>query len=58
VEAAKELIALPISTEIPEEVFLVTTLYPQAQQSQPSVFYLPGPRYKQGEPVGQEVMNY
>lgn len=55
VETAKELIGLPISTEIPGEVFLVTTLYPQAQQTQPSVFYLPGPRYKKGEPVGQEA---
>ena len=34
VETAKELIGLPISTEIPGEVFLVTTLYPQAQQAQ------------------------
>jgi hypothetical protein len=42
VETAKELIGLPISTEIPGEVFLVTSLYPQAQQSQPPVFYLPG----------------
>ena len=55
VETAKELIGLPISTEIPGEVFLVTSLYPQAQQSQPSVFYLPGPRYKKGEPAGQEA---
>jgi ClpP class serine protease len=55
VETARELIGLPISTEIPGEVFLVTTLYPQAQQSQPSVFYLPGPRYKKGEPAGQEA---
>jgi len=55
VETAKKLIGLPISTEIPGEVFLVTSLYPQAQQSQPSVFYLPGPRYKKGEPAGQEA---
>ena len=55
VEAAKELVGLPISTEIPPEVFLLITLYPQAQQSQPSVFYLPGPRYKKGEPAGQEA---
>jgi ClpP class serine protease len=55
VETAKELIGLPISTEIPGEVFLLTILYPQAQQGQPSVFYLPGPRYKKGEPAGQEA---
>jgi ClpP class serine protease len=54
-EIAKDLIGLPISTEIPAEVFQLITLYPQAQDSQPSVFYLPGPRYKKGEPPGQET---
>jgi ClpP class serine protease len=54
-EAAKDLIGLPISTEIPAEVFQLITLYPQAQEAQPSVFYLPGPRYKKGEPPGQEM---
>ena len=53
VEAAKDLIGLPVSTEIPEEVFRLIALYPQAQQRQPSVSYLPGPRYKR-EPPGQE----
>jgi ClpP class serine protease len=53
-EVAKDLIGLPISTEIPAEVFQLITLYPQAQEAQPSVFYLPGPRYKKGEPPGQE----
>ena len=37
-EAAKDLIGLPISTEIPAEVFQLITLYPQAQEAQPSVF--------------------
>ena len=41
VETAKELIGLPISTEIPGEVFLVTTLYPQAQQDSPQSFISP-----------------
>jgi ClpP class serine protease len=54
-EIAKDLIGLPISTEIPAEVFQLITLYPQAQESQPSVFYLPGPRYKKGEHPGQET---
>jgi ClpP class serine protease len=55
VETAKDLIGLPVSTEIPEEVFQLTSLYPQAREGQPSVFYLPGPRYKKGEPPGQEA---
>jgi ClpP class serine protease len=55
VETAKDLIGLPVSTEMPDEVFQLTGLYPQAQQGQPSVFYLPGPRYKTGEPAGQEA---
>jgi ClpP class serine protease len=54
-ETAKDLIGLPISTEMPAEVFQVTSLYPQPQRMSPSVFYLPGPRYKEGEPVGQEA---
>jgi ClpP class serine protease len=54
-DIAKDLIGLPISTEIPEEVFQLTTLYPQAQEAHPSVFYLPGPRYKHEEPQGQEA---
>jgi ClpP class serine protease len=54
-EAAKDLIGLPISTEMPEQVFQVVRLYPQEREKQPSVFYLPGPRYKKGEPLGQET---
>jgi ClpP class serine protease len=54
-ETAKDLVGLPISTEIPAEVFQLINLYPQAQQGQPSVFYLPGPRYKKGEPASQET---
>ena len=51
-EMAKDLIGLPISTQVPEEVFQLTSLYPRAQQRDPSVFYLPGPRYKKDEPLG------
>ena len=54
-ETAKNLIGLPIATNIPEEVFQVIGLYPQSHEGQPSVFYLPGPRYKKGEPAGQEA---
>jgi ClpP class serine protease len=54
-ETAKDLIGLPVSTEMPEEVFQLTGLYPQPNEGQPSVFYLPGPRYKKKEPPGQET---
>jgi ClpP class serine protease len=54
-DIARDLIGLPVSTEIPEEVFKLTTLYPQAQEAHPSVFYLPGPRYKHEDPQGQEA---
>jgi hypothetical protein len=55
VEAAKQLIGLPLSTEMPEQVFQVVRLYPQERERQPSVFYLPGPRYKTAEPAGHEA---
>jgi ClpP class serine protease len=54
-ETAQNLIGLPIGTQIPEEVFQLIGLYPQPQEGQPWVFYLPGPRYKKGEPAGQEA---
>jgi ClpP class serine protease len=54
-ETAKDLIGLPVSTEVPAEVFQLITLYPQSQQGQPSVFYLRGPRYKTSEPGPQEA---
>ena len=54
-EIAKDLIGLPVRTEMPEEVFQLTSLYPQPHEAQPSVFYLPGPRYKKKEPPGQET---
>jgi ClpP class serine protease len=53
-EAAKELIGLPVSTEVPEEVFRLMTLYPQAQETYPSVYYLPGPGYGPEEPADGE----
>ena len=50
-EAAKGLIGLPISTDMPEEVFRLMSLYRPSQEAQPSVVYLPGPRYKTREPA-------
>jgi ClpP class serine protease len=52
-EAVKELIGLPISTAMPEEIFRLMALYPPAREANPSVFYLPGPRYKKTEPPPQ-----
>jgi ClpP class serine protease len=49
-ETASSVMGLPVSTTMPEEVFQVTRLYEQPQEGQPSVFYLPGPRYKTKEP--------
>jgi ClpP class serine protease len=54
-EVAKDLIGLPINTDMPEQVFDLIRLYPQERERQPSVYYLPGPRYKKGEPLGQEA---
>jgi ClpP class serine protease len=54
-ESAKDLITLPISTRMPEKVFQLISLYPQVHEANASVFYLPGPRYKKGEPPGQEA---
>jgi ClpP class serine protease len=53
-EAVKDLIGLPVSTAMPEEIFQLMALYPSARQADPSVFYLPGPRYKKTEPAPQE----
>ena len=45
-EAANELIGLPVSTEMPEEVYRLMSLYRAAHGVETSVYYLPGPRYK------------
>lgn len=42
VDEARQL-GLPISTEMPEEVYKLMSLYPQAQQRRPSVEYIPMP---------------
>lgn len=46
VSEAREL-GLPISTEMPEEIYQIMTLYPQTAQRRPSVEYVPAPRSRQ-----------
>ncbi|WP_322493671.1 SDH family Clp fold serine proteinase [Chloroflexus sp.] len=46
VDEAREL-GLPISTEIPEEIYQIMALYPQTAQRRPSVEYIPAPRSRQ-----------
>ncbi|BBL83336.1 hypothetical protein TthAA220_21200 (plasmid) [Thermus thermophilus] len=49
VEEARRL-GLPVSTEMPREVYLLMELYPQAQMRRPSVQYIPMPYGKGGTP--------
>lgn len=46
VDEAREL-GLPISTEMPEEIYQIMALYPQTAQRRPSVEYIPAPRSRQ-----------
>ncbi|WP_322814863.1 SDH family Clp fold serine proteinase [Chloroflexus sp.] len=46
VSEAREL-GLPISTEMPEEIYQIMALYPQTAQRRPSVEYIPAPRSRQ-----------
>ncbi|WP_448337296.1 SDH family Clp fold serine proteinase [Chloroflexus aurantiacus] len=46
VSEAREL-GLPISTEVPEEIYQIMALYPQTAQRRPSVEYIPAPRSRQ-----------
>jgi ClpP class serine protease len=48
-ESAKDLIGLPVSTEMPEEVYRLTSLYRPAHGGETSVYYLPGPRHEKGD---------
>ena len=43
-EHAKELIGLPVSTDMPEDFLRLMSLYPQPMRRHPSVEYLPIPR--------------
>lgn len=47
-EEAEEL-GMPISTEVPEEVYELMELYPQTSQRRPSVQYVPIPRREEEE---------
>lgn len=46
---AREL-GLPVSTEMPQQVYRIMTLYPQTAQRRPSVEYIPTPRSRETEP--------
>jgi ClpP class serine protease len=46
VREAREL-GLPISTDMPEEIYQMMALYPQTAQRRPSVEYIPAPRSRQ-----------
>jgi ClpP class serine protease len=46
VSEAREL-GLPISTEMPKEVYKLMSLYPQTAQRRPSVEYIPAPRSRE-----------
>ncbi len=49
VREAKEL-GLPVSTEMPQEIYRLMALYPQTAQRRPSVEYIPLPRTREVEP--------
>ncbi|MBC7236439.1 MAG: ATP-dependent Clp protease proteolytic subunit [Chloroflexi bacterium] len=48
VDEAREL-GLPVSTEMPEEIYRIMALYPQTAQRRPSVEYIPLPRSREPE---------
>ncbi len=48
VDEAQEL-GLPVSTEMPQEVYDLMDLYPQTSQRRPSVQYIPVPYHREGE---------
>jgi ClpP class serine protease len=46
-------LGLPVSTEMPEEVYQFMSLFPQPTRTRPSVQYVPMPyRTRQGRPAG------
>lgn len=47
VEEARAL-GLPVSTEMPREIYQIMALYPQTAQRRPSVEYIPMPRTRGG----------
>jgi len=48
VREAQEL-GLPVSTEMPQEIYRIMALYPQTAQRRPSVEYIPSPRSREPE---------
>jgi ClpP class serine protease len=54
VEEAREM-GLPVTTDMPKEVYDLMNLYPQAAQRRPSVQYIPAPYHRQptGTPSGK-----
>ena len=53
-DKAQDLIGLRVDTDMPEEIFRLIALYPPARQGEPSVSYLPGPKYRKVEPSGAQ----
>jgi ClpP class serine protease len=49
VDEAREL-GLPVSTDMPKEVYKLMSLYPQTSQRRPSVEYIPSPRTNEPRP--------
>jgi len=52
VEQAREL-GLPVSTDMPPEIYQLMRLFPQAQQARPSVTYIPAPYRTVPQPAGR-----
>jgi len=52
VEQAREL-GLPVSTDMPPEIYQLMRLFPQAQQARPSVTYIPAPYRTVPQPSGR-----
>jgi len=53
VDQAREM-GLPVSVQMPQEVYLLMNLYPQTAQRRPSVEYIPMPYYPQKRPESQK----
>jgi len=45
-------LGLPVSTDMPQLVYQIMTLYPQTAQRRPSVEYIPAPRTREGDRPG------
>jgi ClpP class serine protease len=54
VEQAREL-GLPVSTDMPPEIYQLMRLFPQAQQARPSVTYIPAPYRTVPQPAGRQA---